>query len=441
MLIKDSIYYVGVSNKQEKTFEGVIPTPFGMNYNSYLILDDKTVLLDTVDASVHQTFIHNVLSTLNGRSLDYLVIHHLEPDHTSGIIELLKLFPSLTLVISPMGLRIFKQFFDIPSDTSIQVVNEDDTLSLGHHTLKFISAPMVHWPEVMMSFESDSGTLFSADAFGAFGAIPAEDIYASSYSYLPECLPEARRYYTNIVGKYGEPVQNLLKKVESLPIKMIAPLHGHIFDQDLSEIISFYQRWSSYTPECEGVLILSASIYGHTYAVAESLYQSLKKEGIDTTLLDLNITPVSEALSLSFKYHQIVLCSSTFNMGLFTPMENYLLDIKAHQLTKRTFTLIENGSWAPQAGRLMKQILETMEGNVLNDKIFTIRSSYKEDASFIQDIQKEVLKSHTTIVKEEKVTHQWKCQICGYIYEGEELPSDFTCPICGRPASDFQMIK
>lgn len=441
MKINDDIYYVGVFNAKERVFEGVIPTPKGMNYNSYLILDEKTALMDTVDVSVTQPFLKNVHETLQGRPLDYLVIHHVEPDHTSGIKEIIRIYPSVTLVISALGLKLLHQFLVIFPETSIQVVKENDTLALGKHILHFISAPMVHWPEVIMSFDSGSGTLFSADAFGAFGAISEEEIFAHQHHYGRECLPEARRYYTNIVGKYGESVTNLLAKVRPLPIQMIAPLHGHIFTENIQDIVSYYEKWSSYTAESEGVLIISCSIYGHTQMVADSLFQSLKSDLIPVEAVNLNVTSVSEALSLTFKYSHIVLLSPTFNMGLFTPMENYLLDFKAHNIKHKTFTLVENGSWAPQAARLMKEIINSMGNNTINDKVFTITSAVKDIDKLVSDIKKEVIHTPEVVEIELPVIHQWKCKICGYIYEGVELPHDFHCPLCGHPASDFVLIK
>lgn len=389
MLLKDNIYYVGQANKEETAFEGVIPTPKGMNYNSYLILDEKTCLLDTVDESVLSPFLLDVEKTINHRLLDYLVVHHLEPDHTAGIVSILNEYPDVTLVISFLGLKLLNQFFTLPQGTKTLVVKEGDVLKLGKHELIFKSAPMVHWPEVMMSFDTYSHILFSADAFGSFNAIAKEEIYASKDNFD---LDEARRYYTNIVGKYGLQVQDVLKKILSLPIEMICPLHGHIFKDNLELILPYYDKWSAYQSEEPGVLLLVASIYGHTYQVALQVKKALEADGIKTLLLNLNETHVSEALSQSFVYSNIALFASTFNMGLFTPMENYLNDFKAHMVKNKIFTIVENGSWAPQAGRIMKEMIALVPNNIVNEKIFTIRSSLK-DKTFIDEIKSAVEQS------------------------------------------------
>lgn len=389
MLLKDNIYYVGQENKEETAFEGAIPTPKGMNYNSYLILDEKTCLLDTVDESVLSPFLLDVEKTINHRLLDYLVVHHLEPDHTAGIVSILNEYPDVTLVISFLGLKLLNQFFTLPQGTKTLVVKEGDVLKLGKHELIFKSAPMVHWPEVMMSFDTYSHILFSADAFGSFNAIAKEEIYASKDNFD---LDEARRYYTNIVGKYGPQVQDVLKKTLSLPIEMICPLHGHIFKDNLELILPYYDKWSAYQSEQPGVLLLVASIYGRTYQVALQVKKALEADGIKTLLLNLNETHVSKALSQSFVYSNIALFASTFNMGLFTPMENYLNDFKAHMVKNKIFTIVENGSWAPQAGRIMKEMIALVPNNIVNEKIFTIRSSLK-DKTFIDEIKSAVEQS------------------------------------------------
>lgn len=389
MLLKDNIYYVGQTNKEETTFEGVIPTPKGMNYNSYLILDEKTCLLDTVDESVLSPFLLDVEKTINHRLLDYLVVHHLEPDHTAGIVAILNEYPDVTLVISFLGLKLLNQFFTLPEGTKTLVVKEGDVLKLGKHELIFKSAPMVHWPEVMMSYDTYSHVFFSADAFGSFNAIRKEEIYATKDNFD---LNEIRRYYTNIVGKYGPQVQDVLKKASSLAIEMICPLHGHIFKDNLELILPYYDKWSAYQSEQPGVLLLVASIYGHTYQVATQVKKTLEADGINTLLLNLNETHVSEALSQSFVYSNIALFASTFNMGLFTPMENYLNDFKAHMVKNKIFTIVENGSWAPQAGRIMKEMIALVPNNIVNEKIFTIRSSLK-DKTLIDEIKSAVEQS------------------------------------------------
>ena len=375
--LTDDLIYVGASDRRLALFENVYPIPYGVSYNSYLLLDEKTVLLDTADSAVAHRFFENVAAALNGRALDYLVINHMEPDHCALIADLLLRYPDVTIVSNAKAITMIGQFFDFDIQGHTQVVAEGDTLDTGRHTLHFYMAPMVHWPEVMVSFDSATGTLFSADAFGTFGAING-NLFADQLDFDCDCLDEARRYYTNIVGKYGAQVQSLLKKASALDIKMICPLHGPVWRSNLGYFIEKYDKWSSYTPEVNGVVIFYGSIYGNTENAAEILAATLADKGVEgIAMYDVSKTDVSVLVSEAFKFSHLVLASSTYNNGIFTPMENFLLDIKAHALQNRTVAVIENGTWAPQSGKQIRAILETMKGIAVLDESLTLKSSLK----------------------------------------------------------------
>lgn len=375
--LTDDLIYVGASDRRLALFENVYPIPYGVSYNSYLLLDEKTVLLDTADSAVAHRFFENVAAALNGRALDYLVINHMEPDHCALIADLLLRYPDVTIVSNAKAITMIGQFFDFDIQGHTQVVAEGDTLDTGRHTLHFYMAPMVHWPEVMVSFDSATGTLFSADAFGTFGAING-NLLADQLDFDRDCLDEARRYYTNIVGKYGAQVQSLLKKASALDIKMICPLHGPVWRSNLGYFIEKYDKWSSYTPEVNGVVIFYGSIYGNTENAAEILAATLADKGVEgIAMYDVSKTDVSVLVSEAFKFSHLVLASSTYNNGIFTPMENFLLDIKAHALQNRTVAVIENGTWAPQSGKQIRAILETMKGIAVLDESLTLKSSLK----------------------------------------------------------------
>ena len=375
--ITDDLIYVGVSDRRLALFENVYPIPSGVSYNSYLFVDEKTVLLDTADASVAHQFFENVAAALGTRKLDYLVINHMEPDHCALIGDLLLRYPEVTIVTNSKALSMIKQFFSFDVEGCIRVVSEGDILSTGRHELQFFTAPMVHWPEVMVTYDIATGVLFSADAFGTFGAING-NLFADEIDFDRKFIDEARRYYTNIVGKYGTQVQSLLKKVASIDIKMICPLHGPLWRKDLGYFIEKYNLWSQYQPEEKGVMIIYGSIYGNTEKVADILAAKLADKGITgIAMYDVSKTDVSYLVSEAFKYSNIILASSTYNNGIFTPMENFLLDLKAHALQNRTMAVIENGSWAPQSGKIIRTILESMKNiSVLGENI-TIKSSLK----------------------------------------------------------------
>lgn len=376
--ITDSLIYVGASDRRLALFENVYPVPDGVSYNSYLLLDEKTVLLDTADNSVSHRFFENVSAALDGRRLDYLVVNHMEPDHCALIGDLLFRYPDVTIVSNAKAIAMIGQFFDFSLEGRTVVVAEGDTLCTGRHTLQFFMAPMVHWPEAMVTFDTTSGALFSADAFGTFGAIGG-NLYADELDFDRDCLDEARRYYTNIVGKYGTQVQMLLKKASSLDIKMICPLHGPVWRKDFGYFIEKYDKWSRYNPEVKGVMIAYGSIYGNTENAADILAAKLADKGVcGIAMYDASKTDVSVLVSEAFKFSHIVVASSTYNNGIFTPMENFLLDIKAHALQNRTVAVVENGTWAPQSGKLIRTILGEMKNvNVLENGI-TLKSSLKQ---------------------------------------------------------------
>lgn len=391
-LVTKDTYYVGASDRRIALFENIYPLDNGVSYNSYVILDEKTCLLDTVDDSVFDIFLEKVYDVLQGRKLDYLVIHHMEPDHSSSIMKIVKEFEGVTLIINNKIKTMLENYFDL-ENVKYEIVEEGGTLSLGKHTLTFVFAPMVHWPEVMLSYDSYSKTLFSADAFGTFGALSG-NLFAHEVDFDHDFLDEARRYYTNIVGKYGPQVQAALKKASTVDIETLAPLHGPIWRKDLSYLINKYDKWSRYEPEVNGVLIVYGSVYGHTAKVANLLADNLSLLGIrDIKMYDASKTDTSVLLSESFKYSHIVVASSTYNMGIFTPVENYLLDLKAHAFQNRKVAIIENGSWAPNSGCLMRKLFSEMKNIQIIGPSLTIKSNIKENQlQVLDDIANEIAK-------------------------------------------------
>ena len=369
--ISDAVKYIGVDDKTIDLFESQYVVPEGVSYNSYLILDEKVALMDTVDVRGMQEWEKNLTEALGGRKVDYLVIQHLEPDHAGSIGRLLELYPDVTLVGNAKAFAMLPQFFDIDPDVKKLTVAEGDTLSLGSHTLTFVMAPMVHWPEVMVSYESTEKILFSADGFGKFGALDAEDEegWAS----------EARRYYFNIVGKYGAPVQALLKKAANLDIQMICPLHGPILKEDLGYYIGLYDTWSSYKPENKGVLVAYASIHGNTAKVAEKFAEMLRERGVEKVVVsDLAREDMAEVIEDAFRYDRMVVAGASYDGGVFPCMQDFLHHLQSKAYQNRTVGIIENGSWGPTAGRTMKAILETMKNVTIVDPMVTIKSTMKD---------------------------------------------------------------
>ena len=367
--ISQDLIYVGVSDRRTALFENVYPIPRGVSYNSYVLLDEKTALFDTTDASVASQFFENVQAALAGRRLDYVVVHHMEPDHAATLMDLMLRYPEAMVVTTAKAAQMMEQFFG-SKPAQLQAVKEGDTLSLGRHNLVFTMAPMVHWPEVMMTYDTTDKVLFSADAFGTFGALSG-NIFADEVNLEGEWLNDARRYFVNIVGKYGQPVQVVLKKAAALDIQMICPLHGPVWRSNLEWFIGKHDVWSRYEPEEKGVVIIYGSIYGHTEAAAMRMGTLLAQRGVkNIKAYDASRTHTSKLVAECWRASHIVLACSTYNNGIFTPVEELLHDLKAHAFQNRTWALIENGTWAPQSGKLMRAELEQMKDiSIIGDTV------------------------------------------------------------------------
>ena len=435
-LVEDGIYFLGASCPTQKYFEGEIPLTKGMSYNSYLIKDEKTCLLDSADENVIDSFFDNLKEALGDRELDYFVIHHLEPDHTAGITKILKMYPNVKVFISALGLSFLRQFFRDVKLTNFQLIKEDDQLNLGEHNLTFIAAPLVHWPEVMMSYESKSKILFSADAFGSFTCFDKLD--SSEYEDQEELLYETRRYYTNIVGKFGDKVQNLLKKAAKFDIQKICSLHGPIHTKNIPLLMHYYNLWSTYSKEKEGVLIVYTTIYGHSAVAANYVENQFKQMCIDYDVVNLNKDDFSVSLAKTFIYDKIILIAPTFNMGLFPKMREYLEVVADHDVKNKTFAVIENCSWAPFAKNCMLKLIEPLKNCTVVPTTLTIKSSLA-DSDY--PVLNQIIQDLDVKTSECKVnsTHQYKCKNCGYIHGGDELKEEFKCPICGEKS--FEQIK
>ena len=376
--VTDSIRWIGGNDRRISLFENVYPVPNGVSYNSYFVRDEHNVVIDTVDRSVRDVFFENIIHLLQGEPLDYLIVNHMEPDHAATIEELALRWPMAKIVCNAKIAAMMKQFFTFDVDSRVHLVQEGDTLCTGRHTFAFVMAPMVHWPEVMMTYETTERVLFSADAFGSFGALDG-GIFADRAAMDQVYMDEARRYYTNIVGKYGDQVQAVLKKAAGLDIAMICPLHGYVWRRNIGDFVDKYAHWSSYTPEDKQVLIPYASVYGHTEYAAEIIAARLAEQNVRAVLYDVSVTHPSYILAEAFRCSHIVFASTTYNAGIFVNMENLLHDIAAHNLQNRTVAFVENGSWAPTAGKLMRDILEPLKNMTFLDAGLTLRSALKED--------------------------------------------------------------
>lgn len=372
--VADDLIWVGADDRRLAMFEGVYSVPRGVSYNSYLLLDEKTVVFDTVDHAVEKTFLENVEHGLNGRTLDYLVVQHMEPDHSATIRTLLMLYPETEVVCSKKTEGMLRQFFGDAVKMNIKVVGEGDTLKTGKHEFTFLAAPMVHWPEVIVTYDLTTKTLFSADAFGTFGALNGA-LFADEVDFFRDYLDEARRYYTNIVGKYGVQVQALLKKAATVEIKTICPLHGFVWRENIGAYLEKYQKWSLYEPEVSGVMIAYASVYGNTENAANILACKLRDKGIKTTMFDVSVAETSEVVAASFQYSHLVFAAPTYNGGIFIKMDEVLRDIEAHSLKNRTVAFMENGTWAVTCGKQMKEIFAGLKGMNLIEDTVTIKSA------------------------------------------------------------------
>lgn len=376
--VTEDLYWVGGNDHRLALFENIHPIPRGVSYNSYLLLDKKTVLFDTVDWSIGRQFLENIEYVLDGRPLDYMVINHMEPDHGASIEEVLLRHPEVQIISTEKAFMLMRQFgFDV--DGHMIEVEEGDVQSFGKHEVTFVYAPMVHWPEAMVSFDITDGTLFAADAFGSFGALDGK-LFNDEVNFDRDWIDDARRYYTNIVGKYGPHVQSLLKKAGTIDIKTICPLHGPVWRTDLGYFLDKYDKWSRYEPEEQGVMIVYASMYGNTEAAAQNLAAKLCEKGMTNVVLyDVSNTHVSQLISETFRLSHIVLASVTYNLGIYPLMHNYLMDMKALNLQKRTFAIIENGSWACKSGSLMREFIDDMREMDILDEQVTLMSSMTED--------------------------------------------------------------
>ena len=376
-MITEDIRYIGVNDHDIDLFEGQYQVPNGISYNSYVIMDEKIAIMDTVDKRKQTEFLENLETALAGRTPDYLVISHMEPDHASSIQAVVERYPEITLVGNAKTFPMLKLYFDLDTSRAL-TVKEGDTLKLGRHELTFVMAPMVHWPEVMVSYEDSEKILFSADAFGTFGALNG-NLFNDEVDFEKDWIDDARRYFTNIVGKYGVQVQNLLKKAATLEIKMICPLHGPVWRENLGWFIEKYDTWSSYKPEDQAVMIAYASIYGNTENAAEILASKLADKGVkNIAMYDVSVTDPSVIVSESFRCSHLVFAAPSYNGGIFTKMETVLSELKAHSLQNRTVAIMENGTWAPVAGRQMREIFAGMKNIELLEEGVTIRSAVKE---------------------------------------------------------------
>jgi len=437
MTITKDIQYIGVNDHQIDLFEGQYIVPNGMSYNSYAILDEKIAILDSVDRNFGGEWLNNIETALAGRKPDYLVVQHMEPDHSANISTFLNAYPEAVVVASARAFTMMEGFFGTGYENRRIVVGEGDTLELGRHTLTFVTAPMVHWPEVIMTYDSCDKILFSADAFGKFGALDVEEDWAC----------EARRYYIGIVGKYGAQVQAVLKKAAKLDIQTICPLHGPVLTENLDYYIDLYDIWSSYGVESEGVVIAYTSVYGHTKAAVELLAEKLEEKGVNVTVNDLARCDMAEAVEDAFRYGKLVLATTTYNGDIFPFMKQFIDHLTERGFQKRTVALMENGSWAPMAARIMKEILAKSKDIAFTNTTVSIRSAMKDANRAQIDALVEELLAETPAAKEETPAPEttgrkkFRCKICGWEYEGDSLPADLVCPLCRRTAADFEEVN
>ena len=393
--VTEDLFWVGANDHRLALFENIHPIPRGVSYNAYLLLDEKTVLFDTVDWSACRQLLENIEYLLDGRPLDYLVVNHMEPDHGASLEEVLLRYPDVKIVSTEKAFMLMHQFgFNIDSHVQ-EEVHEGDTRTFGKHTVTFVAAPMVHWPEVMVTFDTTNGVLFSADAFGSFGTLDGK-LFNDEVNFDRDWIDDARRYYTNIVGKYGPHVQKLLKKAAAIDIKMICPLHGPVWRNNLDYFLNKYDLWSRYEPEEKGVMIAYASMYGNTEAAAGALAAKLCEKGMTNVVMyDVSNTHVSYLISESFRFSHIVLASVTYNLGIYPVMHNYLMDMKALNLQNRTFAILENGSWACKSGDLMQKFLndEMKNMTVINERLSLASSLNEGKAAELETLADGIIES------------------------------------------------
>ena len=392
--IENDIIRIGVSDRKLNIFEAVYPIANGVAYNSYAIIDEKTAVIDTVDAHCAKQFFENLNAALNNRNLDYLIVQHMEPDHAALIPDVINKYPEAQIICSQKASDMIKQFFGNEHNYNVSVIKENDTLSLGKHQLHFVAAPLVHWPEVMLTYDSTSKTLFSADAFGSFGAVNG-NISDAEYDINEEYINEARRYYTNIVGKYGVQVQNVLKKASALEIERICPLHGLILEKNITKFISLYDKWSKYEPEEKGVVIAYSSVYGGTENAADILASKLADKGIrNIKMYDTSMTHNSFILSEMFKYSHIVLATTTYNNDVFVTMDNLIKSIVSHGLKNRKYAIIQNGSWSITCGAVIKEAISKLAGSEIISDMMSVKSALQSNQiSELDSLAEEIINS------------------------------------------------
>ncbi|MGM9528225.1 MAG: rubredoxin-like domain-containing protein [Oscillospiraceae bacterium] len=435
MNISNTIQYIGVNDHEIDLFEGQYVVPNGMAYNSYAVMDNKIAIMDTVDVHFADVWLGNIKNVLGERLPDYLIVQHMEPDHSGSVFRFMEAFPEAKVVASAKAFVMMKNFFGTDFTDRQIVVGENDTLSLGDRTLTFITAPMVHWPEVIVTYDSKDKVLFSADGFGKFGALDIEE----------DWVCEARRYYIGIVGKYGVSVQALLKKAAALDIRIICPLHGPVLTENLGYYIDLYNTWSSYAAEEDGVMIAYTSVYGNTKKAVEQLAEMLRKNGCPKVVVnDLARCDMAEAVEDAFRYSKLVLATTTYNSGIFPFMHTFIDHLTERNYSNRTVAFIENGSWLPSAARVMKGMLEKSKNLTYTNANVTIMSALNAESSAQLTALADELSRQTPAeadAVEQAANKKYVCKVCGYVYEGSELPSDFVCPICKRGAEDFEEMK
>ena len=439
MKISETVKYVGVNDHELDLFEGQYSIPNGMAYNSYAVIDQQIAVMDSVDAHFTEVWLDNIQNALGERTPDYLIVQHMEPDHSGSILRFMEAYPTAKLVASSRAFGLLQNFFGMDFAGRRIAVGENDTLSLGSRTLTFLTAAMVHWPEVIMTYDSKDKLLFSADAFGKFGTLDVEE----------DWVDEARRYYIGIVGKYGAPVQAVLKKASSLDIQGICPLHGPALTENLSDYMDLYNTWSTYTPEEDGILIAYTSMYGNTKKAVELLAEQLRQKGCAKVVVrDLARCDLAEAVADAFRYSKLVLATTTYNGGIFPFMRQFIDHLTERNYSNRTVAFIENGSWAPAAARVMKKLLEQSKNLTYTAATVTIRSALNDESSAQLSALADELSRECTIESEPAAQSEapasvkkYVCKICGYVYEGPSLPADYVCPLCKRGAEDFEELQ
>ena len=434
-MITNDLKYIGVNDHEIDLFEGQFIVPDGMAYNSYAIIDEKIAIMDSVERKFTEEWLNKIKEAVGERQPDYLIVHHMEPDHSANIRNFLQTYPEAKVVASANAFRMMQNFFGTDFSDRRIVIKDGDKLNLGKHELTFLTAPMIHWPEVIMTYDACDKVLFSADAFGKFGALDVEGEW--------EC--EARRYYFGIVGKYGPQVQAVLKKIAALDIQSICPLHGPVLKENVDHYIGLYDTWSSYGVESEGVVIAYTSIYGHTKAAVELLAQKLEEKGCPKVVLtDLARSDWAEAVEDAFRYGKLVLATTTYNADIFPDMKHFIQHLAERNFQNRTVGLIENGSWAPKAAGIMKEMLSECKNLTFTDTTVKILSALNEESiAQVEALAQELCGQEEAAVEtqaEEKKTKKYICTVCGYEHEGE-LPADYECPLCGVGPDLFELAE